>query len=673
MQHLTKVHLDKDLLKSFPNLFGKQPINGKNISVLDFIGKLVHKFSSDFDSIAAARSKRNERGSIHSPEIFWLKPADLIEDADGNKKTVGEIRQGMIDNFLGVKSPLVWKLNPTCPVLPVALKPGLQGTGPADDLGMLFSAINTGTASWMFDWEDAGNDYKDKLYRAWQNLSDVLRGEWDNEKIYQHPTKKKNYTLKLKRGNWGSLFHRVPGLHLKNRQMTLNGISIPAVIPALVIHTLNNYESVKSNQGILFYTPKIETPEEALLLGRLLKTIEEEIEVKRGSLKIEMLHERALYTAHQEAIMWILRENLIGPNVGRWDYINSLIEIHKDDSVYMDPHRFNMAAPQLTAYTRRNALLTALVNGFPIGGMSAVMKNPAKSENDPKAIRSIWFDKLRERLTGLMIIAEKELDLYRQSWVATTEEAYVRAGEEPLKASRSELQNLVDKTNENEKVLLQRLQLIDSKGKVSPFILKKENLTLNVLWSENAWEQITSVATGDITEEGLEYAIFMASEYMFQQLNGNNAAAIEDYLTGNRLMNDFATYEIFWHWLWTALHRHAVLTQDGKTTKKGEKVTNHLIQSLLNKRNLQVKKYFLDHPENPQGFNRDLAWVVMDILEKQLFHPIWIPYGSRVLLSIIEKSPEERDQILKGLFSSSRAEVEALVQNRTIKIGRAHV
>ena len=54
---------------------------------------------------------------------------------------------------------------------------------------MAMGALNTGAASWMWDWEDAGGDYKDQLYQAWENLRDLLAHKW-NDKPYLHPTKK---------------------------------------------------------------------------------------------------------------------------------------------------------------------------------------------------------------------------------------------------------------------------------------------------------------------------------------------------------------------------------------------------------------------------------------------------------------------------------------------------
>jgi malate synthase len=367
------------------------------------------------------------------------------------------------------------------------------------------------------------------------------------------------------------------------------------MIAAIVIHVLNNFESLKDNQGILFYVPKIETWKEAQLVSMILKSIEEEIGAKRGTLKIEMLHERALFTAQQELIMWVLRENLIGANVGRWDYINSLLEMNKDSGeTYMDPHRFGMTSFQLTTYTRRNALLTILAGGFPIGGMAALMKNSVATEaENNKAINDIWFDKLRERLTGFMVINGQAVDAYRQSWVATTEKSYVSAGAEALVADRKDIPALVARASDDQKAILKKLHLINDKNEITPLELKAADMNVNVLWSEQSWTEIANPAKGEITEEGLRYSIYMASEYMFQQLNGNNAAAInirEGDDKAIRLMNDFATYEIFWHWLWTAYHNRAELTQDGKSMKKGEKVTWKLVKRLLDERTVTVRK-----------------------------------------------------------------------------------
>ena len=176
--------------------------------------------------------------------------------------------------------------------------------------------------------------------------------------------------------------------------------------------------------------PKLESWQEARLVGTLLRTLEAAVGIPRGSIKIKMLNERAEFALQQEAIEWVLRENLIGPNVGRWDYINSREDMfhHDPAMVFPNPPSVTMTEPSMSYYTRRNALLALLAGAMPIGGMAAQMQNPRAPEHDNKALRDIWFDKLRERLTGLFLINGKMYDTYRQSWVATITPAYVAAG-----------------------------------------------------------------------------------------------------------------------------------------------------------------------------------------------------------------------------------------------------
>ncbi|MBI3312581.1 MAG: hypothetical protein HYZ88_03540 [Candidatus Omnitrophica bacterium] len=666
------VAIRADIASGFSDLFGDKTVNGRPVSVQGLISRLSEELEPDFQSALAARSRYRREVAAGGAQYGFSHPDQAIVDVDGNMKTVAQIRKGMRDNFFGDQTAEAWRLNPGVPTPAEVVKPGLQGTGPGAKLGMLMGAINAGqygAVSWMIDQEDAGPMVGNQPYEQVRNLARLTSGQLDGV-THTEPSTGKNYRLQAirdadpEKNQWPVLFYRVPGLHLRSRTVTLDGRSVPEIIPMLVLYTLNNYDAQTANgSGIYFYIPKIETPEEALLIARLLKSVEDELGLGRGTIKIEMLHERARYTANQESIMWVLRHWLAGPNVGRWDYINSRIEQVKDDpaGVFPDPHKVTMTDPTMTEYTRRNAILTLLVNGFPIGGMSAVMENPAAApEVNQKAVRSIWFDKLRERLTGLIVMPNgQEYDAYRQSWVATTAQGYVEAGAGPLQAERSALQELVDQATPDEKAKLEKLGLINSEGQVTPFQVTPDYL--DNLYSADAWARLFNRPAGTVTEEGLRYAITMASEYMFQVLNGNSAAAIEDPLTGTRLMNDFATYEIFWHWLWTALrHQVPLSNSDGTPTMQGNldetisavRVTPELVRTLLRERSETVARYFEQHPENPRRFDRRLAPVVMAILERHLLYPEWITYGSRVLYSILERDEPFRNAILEGIFGS---------------------
>ena len=672
---MSGITIRPDILEKHRSLFGEKTVNGRRVSVEQLIGQLTADIRDDLRTLLSARHAFQKQVGRRERSYDFLAPETKITDADGQTMTVRDIRQGMLDGFFGRRTPAAWRLNASVPIPADTVKPGLEGTGPAIDLGMAMGALNTGAASWMWDWEDAGGDYKDQLYQAWENLRDLLAHAWDNRSFY-HPTKldkgkPRQYSIELPPEKWPTIFHRVPGLHLYNRQISLGGESVPAIIPALVMHAVNNYDAQKKNgSGIYYYVPKIETWQEAKLVSRLLKALEAAIGVLRGTLKIKMLNERAEYALQQEAVMWVLRENLIGPNVGRWDYLNSREEMfrHDPDMVIPDPNTVTMTEPSLSYYTMRNALLALLAGGTPIGGMAAQMQNPGAPENDAKALRDIWFDKLRERLTGLLSINGVLHDTYRQSWVATVAPAYVEAGREPLVTDVKDLQKVADTLRPDERKRLEDLGLLKD-GRISPLQLSEADLSAEKLFSEDAKKRLLARPQGPTTEDGLRYAMYMASEFVYQQLLGNNAAAIYDPRTGLRFMNDLATYEIFWHFLYLCVLHHVPLTADGKYSKKGERVTPELFLKLIDERREVVKELFVKLGRVYEETNAEL---VLDILRKQVVdgrpdgrvvaQPRWIKYGSRVLLSIIEEREPDRSAILDGIFADRADLVEKLEQ-----------
>ena len=664
------LRIREDICDQYASLFGAKTANGRTLVVEDVIADLTAATRAELPQLLAARHRFQDRVARGEARYDFLPGTDEIADADGHRTTASAIRRGLLDGFFSRDTADAWRLNSTVPIPADTMRPGLEGTGPAIDLGMAMGALNSGASQWMWDWEDAGGDYKDQLYRAWQNLADILAHRWDG-KPFVHPTKGRTYTIDAPPEKWPTIFHRVPGLHLRNRQISLDGAPVPAMIPALVVHALNNFDSQRQNgSGVYYYVPKIEAWQEARLVAVLLKELEEAMGVTRGTLKIKMLNERAEYALQQELIMWVLRENLIGPNVGRWDYLNSREEMCRFDPamVIPDPNTITMTEPSMSYYTMRNALLALLAGGMPIGGMAAQMQNPGAPEHDAKALRDIWFDKLRERLTGLLRINGTLHDTYRQSWVATIAPAYVDAGREPLVADAAALQGVVDKLRPEETSRLEALGLVAG-GKVRPLELTADDLTVDKLFSEEARERLLARPQGPTTEDGLRYAMYMATEFMYQQLQGNNAAAIYDPRTGLRFMNDLATYEIFWHFLYLAVFHGVELTADGEMSRKGDHVTPELFIRLLDERRETVKQLFT---KLGVVYEQTHAELVLTILKRQVVETDtggrlvpqrrWIKYGSRVLLAIVEQSESDRTAILDGIFGDRQDLLAQLVR-----------
>ena len=90
-----------------------------------------------------------------------------------------------------------------------------------------------------------------------------------------------------------------------------------------------------------------------------------------------------------------------------------------------------------------------------------------------------------------------------------------------------------------------------------------------LLIARSCWDAIYGVPKGDITIEHIQHAFYMAANYGFQILNGNFAAAIDDYELKLRFMNDLATYRIDVSWLWTLVQHQAVITKDGYLQRPG--------------------------------------------------------------------------------------------------------
>jgi malate synthase len=746
-----------DILQTFPELFGTKPVNGRTVDVDATITALTRELRPEIAAALAAR-----RRLLHSAEpvrkrYAWPKWDEAFEDpVTGKAWTFRQIVQGLIDNFLGQESAWRWRLNDEVPVPadahPLA-NPGLELTGPWHPLDMAFNALNSPAPMNMPDFEDAspphfrpsGIPASEPIgtFAALRNAKEILEGAW-NGRPYEVAKKGKTRAYRIDKppANWPTRFCRPPGLHVHYDHVTVDGRPAPGLIAIVVLWVLNNFDALRrAGTGVYFYVPKLQTPREALVVEKLLARMEGLIGVPAGTIKVKMLYEEGNGGLSLPAIAWVLRRRLLGTNVGRWDYLGSLIEIWKDDpgGVFPDPQTIGMASPSMIAYQRYNALLMLMAGmkdgelktAAPIGGMAAVMiyqpGDPyGRSRYNALALRAVVVDKLRERLLGLMCIPETPLpagpaptledilsgrvkarlfDAYRQSWVASPEPAYVAAGNTPLKTPLAQLQSLVDAPIETvdvggrpvptvasglsdaERALLASRGLLDADGRITPLVLDVAKLgTPEALLGPERWSAIYDVPKGDVTIEHVQHAFYMAANYGFQILNGNFAAAIDDYELKLRFMNDLATYRIDVSWLWTLLHHRAVVTKDGALKRPaltadgvepaadavrvaaGSRFTPEVFGKLFDCHNEWTAAFFAeqDRRGDPGRFDRAKAGVIMEILRRQLLSPRYIQHSARVLFVVGQATEAERAEILDAIFDLTRGEIAARVKAGTL-------
>jgi malate synthase len=572
------------------------------------------------------------------------------------------------------------------------------------------------------------------VFAAMQNAKEIHEGRW-NDRPYEvvKKGKKRAYEIKTPQARWPTRLARPPSIHVKYDHVTVDGDAAPGLVVMTVLWAVNNYDALKrSGSGVYFYIPKLQTPREALIVEKLLSRIEGLAGLPAGTFKVKMLYEEGNAGRYLPAIAWVLRRRLLGTNVGRWDYTGSIIEMWKDDpkGAFPDPQTVGMATPNMIAYQRYNALVMLmagmkdgeLANAAPIGGMAAVMiyqpGDPyGRSRYNPLALRAIVMDKLRERILGLMLVPEQALpaaqrptladvlagkvkgrlyDAYRQSWVASPETEYVAAGNGPLQAKLADLQAMVDAPldttdvkgkpvptvksglTDAERSLLQSRGLLDAQGKITPSVVARETLDApEKLFTQELWSAIYGVPKGDVTIEHIQHAFYMAANYGFQILNGNFAAAIDDYELKLRFMNDLATYRINVSWLWALAHHQTPITKDGHLQrqtltedgvviganaaeiKAGTPFTRELFQKVWDAHDEWTNAFFAeqDRRGDPARFDRSKAPLIMDLLRRQLLSPHYVQHSARVLFVVGQASPQERTQVMEAIFDLPREEI----------------
>ena len=91
--------------------------------------------------------------------------------------------------------------------------------------------------------------------------------------------------------------------------------------------------------GPYFYLPKMESHLEARLWNAVFDYSESQLGVPHGSIKCTVLIEHILAAFEIEEILYELRDHITGLNLGRWDYIFSVIKVFNQRPDFVFPDR----------------------------------------------------------------------------------------------------------------------------------------------------------------------------------------------------------------------------------------------------------------------------------------------------------------------------------------------
>ncbi|EGT58826.1 CBN-ICL-1 protein [Caenorhabditis brenneri] len=383
-------------------------------------------------------------------------------------------------------------------------------TGPTDRK-MVINAMNSGANVFMADFEDSNSPTWRNQLEGQINLYDAVRKNIS----YTHPTTKKEYTLNEKHA---VLKVRPRGWHLPEKHVLIHNQPTSGSLFDFGLFVFHNAKAlIAQGSGPYFYLPKLQSAEEAQLWADVFKYTEEKLGLARGTIKCTVLIEHLLASFQLHEIIHALKDNIVGLNCGRWDYIFSYIKTFQAHRKFLLPDRFQigMTAPFMRNYSLEVIKACHQRGIHAMGGMAAQIPIKHDQVANDKAFALVRADKEREVTDG-----------HDGTWVA-------HPGLVPL--AKGVFDQMMPKPNQINKILSR-----------SP--CTKEDLTV--------------IPEGSRTEAGFRHNISVTLGYLDSWLRGTGCVPLYN------LMEDAATAEISRAQLWQWLHHDAKL-EDGRTIDAG--------------------------------------------------------------------------------------------------------
>jgi malate synthase len=269
-----------------------------------------------------------------------------------------------------------------------------QMTGPADDAELVVKMLNSGAPGVMLDLEDSMANSWPHLAQGVTNILAALRGE------LSYFDRKRDRTVTIQPSNT-VISLRPRGLHIRQARV-LNGEMLPASVfdVALIAFQVKPEDL---NHPLTFYIPKSESAEEALWWRDLFRSIARAKGWPQDYIKCMALVESHPLAYQMEEFAYNLRDHLLALNLGRWDYMASLI--------HFNLHNPNWVLPDRNTIPHDVAFFQNLRNTIPeichkhgmlaIGGMTALYPSREDAELNARALAILEKDKKNEA-TSLM-------------------------------------------------------------------------------------------------------------------------------------------------------------------------------------------------------------------------------------------------------------------------------
>src|SRR5213080_598675 len=264
-----------------------------------------------------------------------------------------------------------------------------QMTGPADDAELVVKMLNSGAPGVMLDLEDSTANSWEHNSLGIKNILEALAGR------LTYFDRKRNKTVGINPSST-VIFTRPRGLHL-HQAGVLTGELLPASLfdVAMVAYQVG-FSALK--HPLCIYIPKSESADEALWWRDLFQVIARLKGLPANAIKCMALVESHPLAFQMEEFAWNLRDHMVGLNLGRWDYMASLIHFNLENPEWVLPDR-NTIPHNVAFFQNLRNLMPEICHKhgmLAIGGMTALYPSREDAELNVRALKVLAEDKKNE-------------------------------------------------------------------------------------------------------------------------------------------------------------------------------------------------------------------------------------------------------------------------------------
>src|SRR6059036_1518839 len=264
-----------------------------------------------------------------------------------------------------------------------------QMTGPADDADLVVKMLNSGAPGVMLDLEDSTVNEWEHQRLGVENILQALRG------TLTYFDKKRDKLVGIKPSPTVTWI-RPRGLHI--HQGGILGDELTSASLFDVTRIAFRVDPGELKHPLAFYIPKSESADEALWWRDLFQAIAEARGWPRDYIKCIALVESHPLAFQMEEFLYKLSDHILGLNLGRWDYMASLIHFNLNDPDWVLPDR-NTIPHNVPFFQNLRELMPEVCHKrgvLAIGGMTALYPSREDPELNARALEVLANDKKNE-------------------------------------------------------------------------------------------------------------------------------------------------------------------------------------------------------------------------------------------------------------------------------------